>query len=131
LIGLDTNVLVRYATMDDPVQSPRSVVILEQELTPEYPGFVSTVVLAELAWVLRRSYGLSWLKVAALMEELLAADRLVIEHATAVYRAAVATREQGADFADGLIAAIAATAGCERTLTFDRSALRVKGFAAA
>ena len=54
MIGLDTNILVRYLTQDDPVQSPKARELIEQQLTEENPGFLSVVVMAETVWVLPR-----------------------------------------------------------------------------
>ena len=56
MIGLDTNVLIRHVTQDDPAQSPRASALIEGRLTEEEPGFVSIVTLAETAWVLDRVY---------------------------------------------------------------------------
>jgi predicted nucleic-acid-binding protein len=54
MIGLDTNVLVRYLTQDDPIQSPKATAIIERHLTEQNPGFVSVVAMVETAWVLDR-----------------------------------------------------------------------------
>ena len=58
MIGLDTNVIVRYLTQDDPVQSKQATDIVERRLTDANPGFVSIVVMVETVWVLDRAYGL-------------------------------------------------------------------------
>ncbi len=55
MIGLDTNVLIRYLAQDDPVQSAKATEIIERQLTEESPGFVSVVAMAEIAWVLERA----------------------------------------------------------------------------
>jgi predicted nucleic-acid-binding protein len=132
VIGLDTNVLVRFLTLDDPRQAPRATQIIEHELSEDEPGFVSTVVLAELSWVLESRYGRGRAAIAEVMEGLLRLDCLRFEHpravASAVASAVAAAAETNADFAEVLISAIAAEAGCERTLTFDRRALRLPGF---
>jgi predicted nucleic-acid-binding protein len=128
VIGLDTNILIRYLTLDDPVQSPRAVRLLESELSEDDPGFVSAVVLAEVAWVLKRSYRQDRLELVAVVEALLRADRLRLEHPRAVAFALSATIEGDADFVDALIGALAIDAGCARILTFDRRAARMAGF---
>ncbi|MGA9867900.1 MAG: PIN domain-containing protein [Acetobacteraceae bacterium] len=71
MIGLDTNVLVRYLAQDDPVQSPTATALIERRLSDADPGFVSTVTMAETAWVLERAYGLSDHEVAAAIERTL------------------------------------------------------------
>ena len=128
MIGLDTNVLVRFLTFDDPGQSPRAAQIIEQELSEDDPGFVSSVVLAELSWVLESRYGQGRAAIAEVMEGLLRLDCLWLEHRRAVATAVTAAAESNADFADALIGAIAAESGCSHTLTFDRRAVRLPGF---
>ena len=55
MIGLGTNILVRYLAQDDPVQSPKATELIEERLTEENPGFVSVVAMVETAWVLDRA----------------------------------------------------------------------------
>ena len=131
MIGLDTNIIVRYLTQDDPVQSPVATEIMEQRLSEDNPGFVSIVAVVETVWVLDRAYGLTPQEVAAAVERLLQADTLVVENEQDVFTAMIALKEERGSFADALIAALGARAGCEHTLTFDRKALRLPGFALA
>jgi predicted nucleic-acid-binding protein len=130
VIGLDTNVLVRFLVLDDPSQSARAVQIMEA-LSEDEPGFVATVVLAETVWVLDRHYRQDRTAIADIVQGLLSSDGLTLEHAAAVAVVLSAMRDAGADFTDALIAAIAASAGCTHTLTFDRRAARLPGFARA
>ena len=128
MIGLDTNVLVRYFTQDDPLQSPKATEVMEQRLTLEEPGFVSVVALAETVWVLARGYGLDKSALASIVERLLQADTLVIENEPEVHAAMTALQDDSGEFADALIGALCTRAGCSRVLTFDRGALRLPGF---
>ncbi len=128
MIGLDTNVLVRYLTLDDPVQSHKATVLLEQRLSEQSPGFVSIVALAETVWVLERFYRLKRQDIAIVIERILGADALLVEHEAEVATALTAVWEGHGSFADALIGAINAQAGCPRTLTFDRKAARLPGF---
>lgn len=128
MIGLDTNILVRYLTQDDPVQSPKATQILERQLTEETPGFVCIVVMVETVWVLERAYGLPTHKIAAAVERMLQADVLVIENEQEVFTAMIALKEGQGSFADSVIAALGARAGCSCTLTFDHKAARLRGF---
>ena len=57
MIGLDTNVLVRYLAQDDPAQSAKVNRLIESELNERHPGFISLIVLVETCWVLKRLYG--------------------------------------------------------------------------
>ena len=79
MIGLDTNVLVRYLTQDDPIQSPQATRLIEQKLSEANPGFVSVVAIVETVWVLERAYGFAALEIATAIENALQADALVIE----------------------------------------------------
>lgn len=128
MIGLDTNVIVRYLTQDDPVQSRRATEILERRLTAERPGFVCVVTMVELAWALDRAYGLTPQEIAAALERMLQTDVLLIEDEQEVFTAMIALKERRGTFADALIAALGAKAGCKHTLTFDQKALRLSGF---
>jgi predicted nucleic-acid-binding protein len=126
VIGLDTNILVRFLVLDEPAQSARATQIMEA-LSEADPGFVSAVVLAETVWVLERSYRQDRAAIARVVQELLSADGLVLEHPEAVAMAMSSVRDAGADFADALIGAIAAEAECTHTVTFDRKAARLPG----
>jgi len=128
VIGLDTNVLVRYLAQDDLAQSPKATEIVERGLTAGNPGFVSIAAMAETVWVLDRAYGLDALEIAAAVERLLQADLIVVENEQEVFTAMVALKEGQGSFADALIAALGAKAGCSHTVTFDRKALRLPGF---
>jgi len=128
MIGLDTNVLVRYLTQDDPIQSLKATEILEQRLTEENPGFVSIVAMVETVGVLDRAYSLAAHEIAAAVEGMLQADVLVVENEQQVFTAMIALKEGQGSFADAIIAALGAKAGCSCTLTFDHKALRLSGF---
>jgi len=95
------------------------------------PGFVGVVAMVETAWVLERAYGLDGRDIAAAIERTLQVDVLVVEREQDVFTAMTALKEGRGSFADALIAALGISAGCSYTLTFDRRALRLSGFALA
>lgn len=128
MIGIDTNVLVRYLAQDDPVQSPRATRIIEQLLTEDRPGFISLVTIAETAWVLDKIYDMSDLEIAGAIERILQADTLQVQNEQEVFRAMIALKTGVASFSDALIGAVGSWAGCSSTLTFDRKAARLKDF---
>jgi predicted nucleic-acid-binding protein len=128
MIGLDTNVLVRYLTQDDAIQSRKATEIIERQLTVAKPGFVSVVVIVETVWVLDRAYGFSAKEVAAAIERMLQVEVLAIENEQEVFTAMLTLKAGRGSFADALIAQLAARAGCIHTLTFDTKALRLPGF---
>ena len=128
MIGLDTNILVRYLTQDDAVQSQRATDLLEGELTAAEPGFVSVVSMVETVWVLERTYDFSEQEIAAAVESMLQADALLVENEPEVFTAMIAVKEGRGSFADALIGELGASAGCAYTLTFDQKAARLAGF---
>jgi predicted nucleic-acid-binding protein len=128
MIGLDTNILVRYLTQDDPIQSSKAREIIERRLTEENPGFVSIVAMVETVWVLERAYGLPSHEIVGAVERLLQTDVLVVENEQEVFTAMIALKEGQGSFADAVIGALGARGGCSCTLTLDRKALRLPGF---
>lgn len=119
MIGLDTNVLVRFLVRDDVEQAERARVLIEGRRA-EDPGFISLIVLVELTWVLRRTYDISASDVTAVIARLLDASCFVLQEADLVRRALRST----AELADVLIAELGSAAGCRTTVTFDRLASR-------
>lgn len=122
MIGLDTNVVVRFLAQDDEVQSPIATRFISR-LSRESPGFVSAVVLAEITWVLSRAYKASREDIAKAVEGLLRSAELIVENPDAAYRAlSVYQASKSAEYADALIAQTASLAGANETVTFDQSA---------
>ncbi len=122
MIGLDTNVIVRYLVQDDPDQSAAASTAIDA-LTETAPGFVSLVTIVELYWVLRRAYKISTARCAELVEGLLDARELRVDQESVV-RAALTVSSGGLDFADALIADLGRAAGCDYTVTFDQRAAK-------
>ncbi len=126
MIGIDTNVLVRYIMQDDARQSAKATAFMES-LTAERPGFVALVSVVELVWVLGSAYGLQRVQIAQSLEGLLRAREMVIDHADIVSNAARLFKSTAADFADCLIQMTAHDAGCEKVMTFDKGAAHSAG----
>ena len=125
MIGLDTNVLVRYATQDDPTQAAIAEQLVSQ-LTPQNPGFVSQIALVESVWVLRRLFGADDDSISTFVGRLLNSRDLVVENADAARRALSETGG-GLEFTDVVLAQTGLAAGCDYTVTFDRRASKVVG----
>jgi len=122
VIGIDTNVIVRFLAQDDAVQSPIATRFMSR-LSRERPGFISSVVLAEIAWVLARAYKAPRDDIAAAVEGLLRSAELSVENAGAAYRAlAHYQASKSVEFADALTAQIAGLAGADEFVTFDQNA---------
>jgi predicted nucleic-acid-binding protein len=128
MIGLDTNLLVRYLAQDDPVQSAVATDVMESRLTQHEPGFISVVAIAETVWVLDQAYRLGKEGIVNAVERMLRAETLVVERESEVFTAMTALREGRGEFGDALIGALSVRASCSRILTFDHRALRLPGF---
>lgn len=126
MIGLDTNVLVRYIMQDDPKQSPKAVKLIES-CSDVDAGYITLVSVIELVWVLSSCYDLTREQVAQALDALLRARQLVVQQAAQVLRALRVFKATKADFADCLIERSAAHAGCEKTMTFDVGAAKQAG----
>ena len=137
MIGLDSNVLVRYLAQDEPRQSARATQLIEHELDERTPGYISVVVLVETCGVLERLYGATPAELHATVRDLLDTRQFSVEHRAEVARALdrLSGRSTGTgtatgiatsgDFADALIAELGIAAGCTRVVTFDRKAAKL------
>ena len=125
MIGLDTNVLIRYFTQDDKRQAGLANDVIDG-LTESDPGHVTLIALAEIWWVLRGAYETDREAVTEIFNGLLDSKEIVVEHAETVRRA-LHRIGRGADFADSLIRERGVDAGCARTITFDEKAAQRAG----
>lgn len=128
MIGLDTNMLVRLVVGDDPRQTRQAKAFVDRHCTPQSPGYINCVVLAELVWVLKSSYDYSRSQIVAAIEGLIVGADRIVEHPEAVRTSLDDYKAGRLDFPDALIGAINRACGCEATATFDRKAARLKGF---
>ncbi len=128
--GLDTNVLVRYVTADDPEQAEVARAKIEGAEARGERLFVSAIVLCELAWTLRGGvYRYARREITEALQSLLDAPVFEIEQRSLVHKALSRYRESGADFADHLLGLVHEDAGCDETWTFDRELAKAQGFA--
>lgn len=129
MIGLDTNVLLRLFMTDDDEQRDRA----EQAVASAIVSgklWINAIVLSEFAWTLARAFKLPRDRIADLLEAVLSADDLDVEHARSAHTAIVIYRRGRADFPDYFLAEINRSAGCSTTLTFDRKAIDSDTFTA-
>jgi len=122
VIGIDTNVLVRYIAQDDAVQSSRATSFIENECSVSSLGFVGLVVLAEVVWVSESCYGATRGEIAEIVRRILSIKQLVVQDTETAWKALRSFESTKADFADCLIGRTANAAGCERMVTFDKQA---------
>ncbi len=126
MIGLDTNILVRFFARDDPVLTPKADALL-RSLAHGARGYVATVVLAELVWVMSRVYGAKQSEIVRIVEHLTGSEELVVESHVTVRSALKLFIATSSDFVDCLILRTCQSAGCDHTATFDRKASRTIG----
>lgn len=126
MIGLDTNVVVRYLVQDDQTQARHASRLIES-CTRDEPGFISIVTLAEITWVLNAAYNASRDEIANVIENLLQTESLLVQFADIAWKGLAAYRAGAADFADCLIERISAAQDCVATYTFDQIAARDAG----
>lgn len=117
MIGIDTNLLVRYLTKDNEEQWQKATFILQSGET----CFIANIVLCELVWVLRgKPYQYPKQDILSTVESILQSPVFEFENRPLVYQALRRTQKGKADFSDYLIGAICQNAGCEKIATFDR-----------
>lgn len=127
--GLDTNVLLRHVTSDDPAQADKVDALFAEAARSSDTFFVSTIALCELSWTLRgQPYRLDRSQVADVLEGILGTRLFEIQDRTLVHRALGDFRSGRADFADYLLGWLSLAAGCGDTVTFDRKLSGAAGF---
>jgi predicted nucleic-acid-binding protein len=124
MIGLDTNIVVRYLTHDDPAQTARAIKLFAS-LSADDPGFLSLIVLVESVWVLERSYAFNKDEIVRMVETFLRGREVVVEQSELVSQALRNFDATGVDFADCLIERCGHAAECRYTATFDRRARQI------
>lgn len=123
MIGVDTNVLVRIFALDDPKQSRIAQQFMAQRTTDD-PAYVSAVVIAEVSWVLDKTYGFPVTEIRQALEWLFESTNIVVERHELLRTAVNVAADRNADISDSIIAALAAEAGASPTVTFDQPAAR-------
>lgn len=126
MIALDTNVLVRFLTRDDPEQSSL-VDALTGTLDRDNRAYISRDMMLELVRVLRKGYGFHRAEIARALQALMEAEEFESEDETAVHKALDAYAQGEPGFADHLILGVAGARGCRELATFDRRRARLDG----
>lgn len=128
MIGLDTNVLVRYLTQDDPDQSKKANRCIQQAIDKRENCLVNAVVLCETVWILESAYGFRKAEILAALESILLASQFEIPQKDMVWPAFNDFREGKAGFSDCLIGRLNLGLGCRETVSFDRDLRGKPGF---
>ena len=126
MIGLDTNIIVRYITQDDAKQALKATKVVENELSASNPGFITLITLVEITWVLESCYDQNKQNILDILEGLLTTKQLIVERGDVAYLAVKRCRASSkADFSDAVITILSEQEGCSEILTFDKKAKSV------
>ncbi len=125
MIGLDTNILVRYIAQDDAEQSGIANRLIENRLTPDNPGFVSLITLIETTWVLGSCYQQPRQALIDILRQLITIRQLQVERPDIAHQAIQRYESGNGDFSDAVICLINEDNGCDETMTFDKKARSV------
>lgn len=128
MIGLDTNVLVRFLVTDDEKQSRKATKLIEGAVERGEQLFISDIVMCETVWVLSSAYKFERAEIVEALAELVRARNVEFASTDRLARALDAYRSGGGDFADYLIREHAQAAGADTVATFDRALLAERGF---
>lgn len=123
MIGLDTNIVVRYLTQDDPAQCKKVNRLIDEELSSEYKGYITLISLIEVVWVLESCYEQGKAELIAVIEGLLTTKQFLLERGDIAHLALRSYRGGKGDFSDAVISESAKQAGCARVVTFDKKAV--------
>lgn len=125
MIGLDTNVLIRYLVQDDATQARKANELMESILTSDEPGFINLTTVCEIVWVLKRNYRLDKPAQMAVVDGLLTTKQLLVDDVAVAWKAPRAYEAGRADFSDAVIAYTNKAHGCEYTVTFNKQAAKL------
>ena len=128
MIGLDTNVVIRYLMQDDNKQFHRAENVIESAIRQKKLLYINLVILCEVVWVLGYHYELKREEITQFLGMLLHAEQIEIENRQLALSAFHEYQNSQADFADCLIGLTNQSLGCTTTYTFDKKAARVEYF---
>ncbi|MHB1290664.1 MAG: PIN domain-containing protein [Sulfuricella sp.] len=131
MLGIDTNVLVRFLVRDDDAQFEKARKLIKREVAAGRRVFINQLVLMETEWVLRSRYVVPKNQIIEAISGLLNATDVQFEDEPAIEEALFIWKDATADFADCLIGAKNRRLGCRATATFDLKAAKLPGFMAA
>lgn len=128
MIGIDTNVLVRYLVQDDPIQSDKATKFIEKNSSEDCSICINGIVLCELVWVLESAYEYPRVSIAKVIEQILKTKQFYINDPDLLWQSLSGYKNDGADFADNYIAHMNYASGCDYTVTFDKKAAKLRYF---
>ena len=128
MIGIDTNILVRYFTQDNLEQAQIVEQLIDSYATSFNSLFVNNIVMCELVWVLERGYKYSKEEVSKVIKQMLSTEEFAFENQELLWLALSQYNQNKLDFSDALIGELNKKFGCSETLTFDLAAIKANNF---
>lgn len=128
MIGIDTNILVRYLTQDDIDQAQVVDQIFNTYATSSNSIFINNIVICELIWVLERGYKYTKEIITKAIKQILSTEEFAFENQELLWLALNHYSQNKLDFSDALIGVLNKKSGCAYTLTFDQSAVKSPDF---
>lgn len=128
MIGLDTNLLIRYIVRDDLSQTRIADRYIDNLSKNDVSLFLNNIVLCELVWVLEITYEYNKTQIISIIEKILETSEFEFEDTNAIWLALSAYKKSKSGFADALIGIINKLAGCTKTATFDKKAAKLLEF---
>jgi predicted nucleic-acid-binding protein len=128
MLGIDTNVLIRYIVQDDPEQSKHATQFIETVCKEENMIFISGIVLCELVWVLESAYEYQKKNILEVLEKILRTREFCIHQPEILWNAFHDYKKIAVDFSDSYIAHLNHANQCEHTITFDKKATKLSTF---
>ena len=106
MIGLDTNVFIRYIVQDDEQQAQLATDVIENQCSIENPAFINEITLCEIVWVLKRAYRYDKTVILAILKQLLGGSEVYVSSHAEAWEAYYDYETGNADFSDSFIARI-------------------------
>lgn len=128
MIGIDTNILVRYFTQDNLEQAQIVEQLIDSYATSFNSLFVNNIVMCELVWVLERGYKYSKEEVSKVIKQMLSTEEFAFENQELLWLALSQYNQNKLDFSDALIGELNKKFSCSETLTFDQAAIKANNF---
>lgn len=128
MIGLDTNVFIRYIVQDDEQQAQLATDVIENQCSVENPAFINEITLCEIVWVLKRAYHYDKSIILAVLKQLISGSEVYISSHVDAWEAYADYETGNADFSDYFIARINKKMGCPFTFSFDKKACQHENF---
>jgi predicted nucleic-acid-binding protein len=122
MIGIDTNILIRYIVQDDKRQAIAASRFIEGTCSEESPGFINIIVFCELVWVLSQAYKFPRSDIVTVIKQIMVTNCFEIQYTQLIWNALSDYEDEGGDFADYIIAYLNKSKGIEFTVTFDKKA---------